>query len=857
MANTIFRQQTKPTARVIAANLFDSEPPELDESPIAPSTQNIVDRKPVNLFLDDDDDDGFDIFASTKTESAPVSGEAPNAKGETNAIKSINLFEDDEDENDDALFGSSVLVENKPKPSIGNNTTKTSILSSLPPKNALFQNLFDDEPPEDDFDFLTKPNATAIHRKEEIAAGNDSVESNQTENVKIIEPSSKTVTEKTSPKQILSKVNLFDDDDDEDDTFEKIIGTKVEPTKRPEMESKPSAAVQPTAIDDDADSFEKMIGSNAKNLNKKDPLPTFDDELIFDRPIADAVEKPPPISKNLFDEETDLEDPFIDSPASNAPEAFKQPGEFYNDFSETVTVSSAEPVKSQYSYLFNDEPPPDDDIFESVKPKKSIGKDSEFSRKLNVFANAVNVDDKPPKAAVVANKPKKLNIGNFDINVTALLPGAKRTVSNIKSDAVSSNDRTEDENESVPSSTIAKRIDVENADGAGRLKNLTQNRVKLQTRRPSTRRGRQQQYQKSLENMDDTEVDASTDIVDQTVSSNENPQSTPVIEERPMSDEPGPLPIPIEEDARTKATSVEIESEIESIPIKIDEKAQLDAKVVLDPIPQVTAPAKGTHLSFLVDSDGETQEDDDWLSNVIGPTTKIATEPKASQEIVPKNLSMVFSGDKPPPLLQSNSLFGDSDDSEDEYDEFFQTNRNIEKNESKASQQKAPLAFSSDKPPPLQQSNPLLDNLDNSEDDFEESFKTNRYIDKKDDDLLDEPPPLPEVVSTASMQPKKSLFGDESSDDDDLFGFGKIEIKPMAAASEKATSVLNSKKIQSGKLFSDSDGDDDDDLFGSKPKKSSSMVATKPVASNATQNRITKVKASLVTDQDPLADLLK
>lgn len=905
-AKTIFRQQSQPAARVAAANLFDSEPPEFDESTNLSSAQS-ADRKPLNLFLDDDDDDdGFNIFATKTAESLPVTGKAPSVKVEPKAIESINLFEDDDDEIDDALFGSSALVENRPKSSMVSSVVKNSILSSTPPQNALFQNLFDDEPPEDDFDFLANSSAAAIASpKGAVAPINTKVKPNETEKlpesvkngVINMEPSSKSITEKAPAEQLPPKNNLFDVDDDEDDGFEKLIASKFETESRKEVEPKSS-------VDED-DSLEQLIESKVVIENISTPA-LGDEKSPVQSKLVDVAS---PLVKNLFDDESDLDiDPFIDLLASNAPkvsvshrnEDFFEPvatsmkkedkltftyasshlfddlppeddedfmaavaptetkpsglGEFYNDFSETVTVSSAEATKSQYSYLYNDEPPPDDDLFQTVKPKKSIVNDPDFSRKLNVFAKPGQLVDDLPKAVLVTKKPKKLNIGNFDINVAALLPGAKRTLSNIRSDApqVSSSDGVENEIESVSSATSAKSV-VD----AGRLQNLTRNRAKVQTRRPSTRRGRQQQYQRSLEVMEDTEPDVTEDNV------NANEKSKNAANETASSADLSAIRNKIEQEVRLEAVPVEIKSVIEPIAIEIVGRADLETKIARDitsneKLEFIRAEAlqeppkiKSTDLSFLDSNDGEALDDDDWLSNVIESTAKITAESRETQEPVSKTRI-------------ETTLFDDDGDVKTKWmpdSPVAETKASVHTSSS--------LAFAGGRTPPLLPSESEREHDDDifssspSSAPVSQKAKTSTSLfddeDENEDDLFGKPPPMAakrtDVVPVA-VQPTKSLFGDELSDDDDLFiasKSAKKENKRMAATSGRAT-VLNSTKLPSGNLFSDSDGDDDDDLFGSKTKQPS-IGASKSVTPNVSQNRITKAKASAVTN--PLADLFK
>lgn len=876
-ASTIFRQQSQQAPRVVAANLFDSEPPELDESPIVSSTRNSDRKPPVNLFMDDanDDDDDFDIFGAKKTESV-VTGETHSSKVvqisiAPKPIKSINLFDDDDDddENDNALFGRAAIVENMSKSTIASSAPKSPILSK-PAKNALFQNLFDDEPPEDDFDFLTKPSAATIAAiKEEFDFAKENVSSVKVaqpleiENVPDavkgdpirIEPASELETEKRTTKKLLSKINLFEDDDDDDESFEKLAGSKIEIASRKDVESTASLVAQPTAVveaelpppltinlfdfESDEDPFNDTLKPNA---------PVFDESFESIVAPVKKVENVNYVSSHLFDDlpPDDDDDNFLATPA---PTNTKQPSEFYNDFSETVTISNASVSTSQYSFIFNDQPPPDDDLFQSAaKPKKSIAKDSEFSRKLNVFANPEKAAE--PTAPII-NKPKKLNIGNFDINVAALLPGAKRTVS--RSDAaIPNSDRIDGELESVETISIANRVDV-NVDEAKRLKNLTRNRAKVQMRRPSTRRGRQQQYQRTLQVGDDTKIDSNSQTVVDTTKIISQNTVVAVHAAEPVAPKSSVRP---EEKIQPESVPDDIKSVHEAIP---DEK--LANKI--DKIEQQPPTIESSDLSFLDDSDDEKQDDDDWI-NVIGTISKTSIATKATQEITTKtkitdslfgddietNLataeiksnvnsisSLAFAGDKPPPLLQLSSIFDDIDQSEDDNDIFTPIPHSVE--QSSLPRIQAPKTSSS-----------LFDG------------------DDEDDDFFGQPPPLPAakrnnqtaVIDAAVVQPTISLFGDESFDDDDLFATSKSAIKgtrALAMVSAKATVLNNSKReVASGKLFSDSDGDDEDDLFGSKAKPSS-IVAQKSVASNAMQNRITKSTVSSVTDQDPLADLLK
>lgn len=823
--NTIFRQST---TRELFANLFDSEPPELDESP----TQN-SDRKPVNLFLDDDDGDGdFDIFSTKETESQHIIGNASNARPfDQEVVKSFNLFEDE----NGALFDSSI-IEKK---------IKSSILPSSPPQNASLPNLFNDGPPEDDFDFLTKLSALVSEspipvvkinvRSYEVEKHPEEVNKNSIN----AETLSKSVTEKTPEKRLLSKISLFDDDDnddDDDDSFAKLIGSTVRIVNQNEMESKSLGDVPPTIIEIDRDSFEPLVGS--KEQIKKKSISTLDDKRLFVEPNhPNVVERPSAMVNTLHVDELKLEGSFVETLASIAPElsvlypngddptavkkeeslAFNYAsshlfadlppdddddfvatpvpievrqsglGEFYNDFSETVTASNAEATKSPYSYLFNDEPPPDDDLFQTTNPKKTIS-DSDFSRKLDIFANPKQMFG---ESSNVTSKPKKLNIRDIGINVSALLPGAKRTESKIKGDVVPSSDVPGKEIKSVSSVATV----VEHVDNVGRLINLTKNRAKMQSRRPSTRSGRQLQYQKTLEDASNAEVTSSEEIVNQIAPNTENSQYTVVQE-------------------------------------------IFQAETV-----QKSPVIKNLDLSFFDDNDSGDADNNDWFSNAIESTRQTATEsdedeldwnvdqPAAkTMAEVNTNCNGMKPDDKPWPLHSHTSLFNDLEELEGEDDILSSVPYSMQKSVIESL--------------PAKTTNSLFDDEDEKVDDL---FSKTAPSEPKRATF----PPLVAV-------PTKSLFGDDFSDDDDLFvsaTSAKKENKLVSTSHEKET-VINRRKASSGKLFSDSDGDDDDVLFSSKLKPPFNVVA-RTVVPNTTQNRNTKVKASSGTEQDPLTDLLQ
>lgn len=839
--NSIFRQPSSTHGRAIVENLFDSEPPEIDESPTSTHT---TDRKPVNLFLDDDfDDDGFDIFTAKKDDSQKSTDNG--AKVNREAIRSINLFEDD----DDVLFDSSPVLKRKSESSTSSGMGKNSILSSVPLQKKLFPNLFDDEPPEDDFDFLTKPSTIAIDKPKQVAGarglevtpnrtetcpmpGKSDISHEQSPNLSL-----NAVKEKVQPRELKSQINLFDDGDD--DSAEVLTAFEDESPSSKRVDSHISSD-----ISSEIDKNEHQIVEFKEETRRTSAAVLDDDSVLVESKVIDAIEKPPSLSVNLFGDDLDTDDHFTNPPSKKVDEkvsiSYASPqlfddvppddddfattraqaeikpsglGEFYNDFSETVTLASKESAKSQYSYLFNDEPPPDDDLFQTIKPKKTVVSDPEFSKKLNIFAGSTKLVDEQPKETQVKNKPKKLNIRSFDINVSALLPGAKRTVGTIKNNNIASpSDENKDDNKDHIKNDMKDEIQSvspptspSHTDNAGRLSNLTRNRAKMQMRRPSTRRGRQQQYKKSLEIAEETEAHASEEIFSEVVENKKD---------------------------QNNVIRRSVEPEVEHhVPV-----------------------TKDPDMTFLDDRDNS--DDDDWLSSVTATPAKttsklvieandnVHTSAFKADTLVFKDTNLnkmdgseASYSEQPPPLSPSTQLFDDFEKSDDESSIFAshpQSNSHTEKKSGFHRVQKKP-------------SNSLFDDEDENEDDLF-GFPPAR---SGTTGVIDPPQPLAAAVG------KKSLFGDESSDEDDFLFASKSAVKrtdPKSISDENAT-VLNRKEVSPGKLFSDSDDDDDDVLFGSKANVSTAV--RKPSASSATQNRITKAKTAPVTNQNPLADLLE
>lgn len=567
-SNSIFRPQKLPNVSHVIPTLIDSDPPDLEDAP-PPTTR--INHKPANLFLDDENDqDDFNIFddktAKTVKPSAVQRDKESGEKSTASQIASINLFADDDSDNFDSFLSTTTKATSpadvKPKtqtkvtnlfedddddfedelflqpetpstakPSgISARTNPATILSNAPKKDVFLCNLFDDEPPEDDFDITVTARGKVKTTPE---ASTSKISRDIPEEPKIIPSPAKSLIAshvESPPKKAANlfspKINLFDDDD-EDDIFEKLITPKNKEAKEPTKQepkgienelkveitskiSEPSIDIKTTETaaskKDEADTVQA-----SKKTSLSDPIRLFDDTP----PSDDDEQLFSNISTKKKNEET----------KSKLIATTKQSkGEFYNDFSDTITSVPEDQVvidKGPKIESLNSEKSPEKVPKSPIKVTSSepeTGKRSDFLKKIDAFSNPAT-DQKtesvsPPKV----RQPKKLKVSNMDINVAALLPGARPSKSSEKISTLASQSSDEISSDAPSSateiSTTSKVVSHDNVDSSGRLTNLNRNRAKNLSRRPSTRTGRRQQYQKSLQSEDN--VDESSDSTDNT-----------------------------------------------------------------------------------------------------------------------------------------------------------------------------------------------------------------------------------------------------------------------------------------------------------------------------------------------------
>lgn len=720
----------------------------------------------INLFADDEGDDFDSFLPTTSKAAAKLTHKKPEIK---------NLFDDDdEDDDDDELFLQPT------EPAKTTTTPRTTILSNAPIKTDLFHhNIFDDEPPEDDFE--NRPSTSNA--------------------------SSSASTVKTTPRKpsdlFSTKVNLFDDDDD-DDIFDKLITPTSSSKKdlfKEESKSEISFETEPETESKQVDKIEEK--KNVPTAKPRSKTNLFDPGRLFD-------DSPPSDDEQLFSSMSSKRDA---AKPKSSDTSKQNTGEFYNDFSETVTSmpTPSESISSDITETFKKVKPtkttPAVEITEKAsvslpkqepesesntrtiedKPKlvSDVSSDdgspsknrSEFLKKIDSFSNP-NMDEHKSETAptLKTKQPKKLNIGNIDINVAALLPGAKRAKSVEKRDNKEASDDKSNDESSPETSTATKMVSQDNVDSSGRLANLNRNRAKNLSRRPSTRAGRKQQYQKSAES--EEQIDGISEQIEQ---SKPVPKTTPpkkdaikkepkqVAEEKVEKSDIPPSPSknlpksplnktifeddlfetdtqpPPLETVASVPVEPEVTDEIENVPIQPEiEESQSNVDSI----------EKENPFSFL---DEQEDEIDDFMVEPETPPKPPATIVKATpayiDELPPEldpidDKSSSNKNEKGNPLLSRNalSLFGDEDDDDFDNDDIFVPNK-------------------TDNQPDLP-SNP-----NKSEDDW--SPYSTSYIKETPPASNDKKPNIPSVLK---------LFDDDLENDDDIFSIkssseSKAEVK--------------------------------------------------------------------------------
>ncbi|KAH8365107.1 hypothetical protein KR084_001723 [Drosophila pseudotakahashii] len=501
---------------------------------------------------------------------------------------------------------------------------------------------------------------------------------------------------------------------------------------------------------------------------------------------------------------------------------------FYDDFSETARAGAVEPASKPFSY--DHEPPPADE------PDRS--------------------KDKSPKLRSPTSPVKKLKMPNININVQALLPGSGGLPKLPRKQESLSFEKEEPANtaqytEPPPSS---KENAIPSAEGGLQHANKSRARGPAK-RRPSTRKGRQENYAKSLldseqrlttsiepissEDKPDIEYSEATSI------KAPHPQSVEAAPELPILNAP-PKPLPQPEKPPLSKYGVsfldspdEDYSFFNSVTTQVPPTRSVGGKQGSDP--------PKSYRSFL-----DSPDEDDLLFKPFENKRPAEKKPASSSQTVSNEppVDRRQSGKTSEPTKLGNSFLN----SPDEDDSLF----------SKVTRAAAPVAGKSSAPTtermdakvapaPSKQPNTVKEQMKPKSNAAPKLFDDS----DEDDDLFASaviPTSVPSVPTNSrpvqTKQPTKplatSLFG---SDDDEA-------AVPAKIAPAKKLPVKTSKS-----LFSDDD-DDDDDLFGGgTSSKGSTTKKTKPVARAASKGPTSKAATATAiipskSSDNPLADLL-
>lgn len=725
-------------------------------------------KKVTNLFDDDDDDQDF-FTEIIKQKAANKPNEPPKQ------TKFSNLFDDDDnDELSDDIFKSKTS-QNKTKtlfdtqkPPLGKSllvNKKSSLFDDEPedetepvPSVSKFlkkksTNLFDEE---NKLEIEAEPKKVEVLKESEVRKSD--VGKTEVEKTKIVKPE----VEKT--KIIKPEVDILSAGKLE---VEKIkVGLPEALNIKPEVDKSSSSQVSDKALTAEAKKLVVTDSEPPQTEIKPDlePQSTLKQSFVDPPNLLTDPEAPETSNEQTTTSKSNSNPPTKDFNSTlpflrdEPPEDDIWDTEDTYDEPETKSFNVFNPKASSYSAvpIFDDIPPEDDFIPSSKPPVPHFYSDDEVEEFENIAepneektANKTspNVDvvlddqvvvtaevnrtelpmDEPDKSVVAGNikskldlftkkvddvqsleaakkpMPGKLNM-NLKINVGALMPGARLPTKKIEATI-----ETYDENHEQSSSSS-------NDKSSNLLNNeLTKSRAKIQVqRRPSTRRGRQENYKKTLSQVVH-ETEKITDEVNDNhecayetwdyprVVSTKNLASSIFDDLNDDGNEYLDIRDQIAQNGRSKPGSAVTTNKI-SVFYDDEDDTRLEQKKieeekqrkVVDDLKVAEKASKSLKTSSLSMFDDESDDD------LFGAKTK-----KTADKKTPK---------------QSKSLFDDDDD-----DDLFQSSNS--KKSVVASVKKSSKLFESD----------------------------------------DETEASSGKLKTSSIPKKQSLFGDDDSDDDDLF----------------------------------------------------------------------------------------
>ncbi|KAL5273135.1 FAM21A family protein [Megaselia abdita] len=301
---------------------------------------------------------------------------------------------------------------------------------------------FSDEPPEDTTDNIQRPKPLPV------SIFND--EPPDDEDFFATFPIPKKPATKT--------ITLFSDEPPEDDNFFSSIQNEEE---KPPLPTETISSQKKVFYDDIDETKSTITNSSVADLIKK----------VTTKPEESAPKKDQPKVKKLNSSSININ---VSALLPGAKRAKQKIGET----EETMEKNSDEEVKTNLSNKINES---------ALLPG---AKNSQFEDTLE---NQINEEKS-------SNKEHEKRIGKFDssavkINVSALLPGAKRAKSPVEVDVT------------PVSSDVGSLKPSDASKSSDGLSHITKSRSKgMPKRRPSTRKGRQEMYKKSLISNDDSKT---------------------------------------------------------------------------------------------------------------------------------------------------------------------------------------------------------------------------------------------------------------------------------------------------------------------------------------------------------------
>lgn len=539
--------KSKPTTKSTMASIFDDEPSDdLFDVLIARSTAPKRQQPKSGLLFDDDDvaevskmviEKNVDTFLSSnrllKEDPPPI--EQKDTAPVSKPLLSKNIFDDNDDDDDyDKLFGgtTSSRVHEKPVDTFlsSNHLLKEDTIIDAPtPKLSIYTNLFDADDSDDRMDGTNTSRVVDKNRSSDIV-----------------------------DKGVSQQRRLFYDDYSNETDYDRLFGESS--LGQPESAKDNSSQKAIVTLVDNKVDVEKSDSANHESRSVKLPIPTDTPKeamKVMDEPSsshnepnidydklfpkvnitqrADAKKKSESVvgQRNIFDDDewTNEHDDLFGKmssktgvitskylPTKRPIASTKAPSTFQSflDNDPLIPDDPISPIGSSSVRFFDTREQPctvpqtakKDEIDRSAAPESPIK-----NRLETLFAKANDVTGSIDRTEPEKPKPKKL-VHNLNINVGALLPGAKRVTKamSVPSNITYSEPLSTGDEQLKPAHTAADddfKTPPPNENG-NRLIGLTKSRAKFSgQRKSSTRRGRQEQYRKSVIQLhDDSEPTA-------------------------------------------------------------------------------------------------------------------------------------------------------------------------------------------------------------------------------------------------------------------------------------------------------------------------------------------------------------